>query len=317
MEKFSKCDFSIVIPVYFNEGSLENLFVELDKEVFQQLPRRSGEIIFVDDGSGDGSFKVLAELQSKNPDRIRVIKLSRNFGQLNAIWCGLKNSTGMVSAVISADGQDPAAMIKEMFTTYFESGSEVVICTRADRDESAWRKLTSGIFYRLMRNLCFSNMPVGGFDFFTLGSKAREALLSNYQQHGFLQGQILRLGFNPHFIAYNRRAREHGESRWTFAKKLTYLLDGVIGYSFFPLRMMSFFGIIMALAGFMYAISVLISRLVSGNPVQGWAPLMIVILVMGGVQMIMLGIIGEYLWRTKAQVTAAPPYIIETVLQDT
>lgn len=316
MDKISKCDFSIVVPVYFNEGSLAFLFSELDKEVFQQLPGRRGEIIFVDDGSGDGSFNILAELQRKHPDRVRVIKLSRNFGQVNAIWCGLVHSSGMVAAVISADGQDPAAMIKEMVTTYFENGSEVVICTRTDRDESAWRKLTSAIFYRLMRNLCFSNMPVGGFDFFTLGSKAREALLSNYQQHGFLQGQILRLGFNPHFIAYNRRSREHGESRWTFAKKLTYLLDGVIGYSFFPLRMMSFFGIFMALVGFMYAVIVFINRLVSGNPVQGWAPLMMVILVMGGVQMIMLGVIGEYLWRTKSQVTAAPPYIIETVLQN-
>jgi len=316
MNKIYLCDFSIVVPVYFNEGSLDHLFADIEKEVFRPLSDRTGEVVFVDDGSCDTSFAVLEKLRSQYLDRIRVIKLSRNFGQVNAIWCGLTNARGKVTAVISADGQDPAAMIKQMFDQYFEREKEIVISTRKDRDESEWRKLTSGMFYRIMRKLCFANMPIGGFDFFTLGPRAREALLRNYQQHGFLQGQILRLGFNPCFLEYHRRAREHGKSRWTFAKKLTYLFDGIVGYSFFPLRMMSFVGLFMAVVGFLYALVVFISRLLFGNPVQGWAPLMIVILLMGGGQMLMLGVIGEYLWRTKAQVTAEPPYIIEKILQE-
>ena len=311
-----RTDYSIVVPVYFNEGSLDALCDELDREVFQRLSDLSGEIVFVDDGSGDESFKVLTDLQQNHSDRVRVVKLSRNFGQINAIWCGLTYARGRATAVISADGQDPAVMIREMLEKCCRDGEEVVICARAGRDESAWRKLSSGVFYWLMHKLCFSNMPLGGFDFFSLGEKARTALLGNYQQHGFLQGQILRLGFDPIFLEYHRRAREQGKSRWTLAKKLTYLLDGVIGYSFFPLRIMSVLGVFMAFAGFLYALIVLIFRLVFGNPIQGWAPLMIVILLIGGVQMLMLGIIGEYLWRTKAQVTAEPPYIVETILED-
>lgn len=316
MDKGEQCDFSVVVPVYFNENSLEPLFSELDREVFQALPDLTGEVVFVDDGSGDQSYAVLQKLRAVHLDRIRVVKLSRNFGQVNAIWCGLTHARGRATAVISADGQDPSEKIREMLDQCCRNGAEIVICTRAGRDESAWRKFSSGIFYWLMHKLCFSNMPLGGFDFFALGAKARAALLTTYQQHGFLQGQILRLGFAPIFLEYHRRVREQGQSRWTFAKKITYLLDGVIGYSFFPLRAMSILGVFMALAGFLYALIVLIFRLAFGNPIQGWAPLMIVILLIGGVQMLMLGIIGEYLWRTKAQVTAEPPYIVETILQD-
>lgn len=308
--------FSVVVPVYFNEGSLMSLCEELDREVFQRLSGVVGEIVFVDDGSGDASYAVLEQLQASHPQRVRVIRLSRNFGQLNAIWCGLIHARGRATAVVSADGQDPAEYVREMLEMILRENKEVVICTREDREESAWRKFTSGCFYRLMQNLCFPNMPIGGFDFFSLGEKARVALLRNYQSHGFLQGQILRLGFDPCIIPYTRRARVHGRSRWTFAKKLTYLLDGVIGYSFLPLRLMSLFGVLIALLGFLYALFILLMRITLGNPIEGWAPLMIVILVMGGVQMVMLGIIGEYLWRTKAQVTAEPPYIIESILQD-
>ncbi len=309
-------DFTVVIPVYYNEGSLRALTDELMSDVLQALPEKNGEILFVDDGSGDRSFSILEELQKEHKQNVRVIKLSRNFGQVNAIWCGLSYARGDVTAVMSADGQDPCSLIKAMLDAYFNDRHQLIICHRIDRNEAAWRKFTSSLFYRLMRRLCFKNMPIGGFDVFALGGRARETLIKTYQHHGFIQGQILRLGFTPHFMESVRRARTHGRSRWTFSKKLTYLLDGVIGYSYYPLRLMSSIGVVVALLGFLYAIIVLIHKLVFGNPIQGWAPLMIVILVMGGFQMIMLGILGEYLWRTKAQVTAEPPFIVEKVIQD-
>lgn len=288
-ENRQNVDFTIVVPVYFNEESLVDLYQELERDVFLRLPSYVGEIIFVDDGSGDRSFAMLAEIQTMHPARIRVIKLSRNFGQVNAIWCGLTHARGQATVVISADGQDPADLAAVMISQVVERGKEVVICRRVDRVESRWRKLTSCGFYSLMRKICFSNMPRGGFDYFTLGCKARQALLGNYQKHGFLQGQILRLGFDPYMMDYQRRARKYGKSRWSFSRKLTYLIDGVIGYSYIPLRLMSLIGIIMSLAGFVYALIVLVSRMVSGNIVYGWAPIMIVILVLGGVQMSMLG----------------------------
>jgi glycosyltransferase involved in cell wall biosynthesis len=312
----SGMDFSIVVPVYFNEESLWALYHEIEREVFGVISGRRGEVVFVNDGSGDRSFEVLKEIRTAHSDRVRVVSLSRNFGQVNAIWCGLMYARGRATVVISADGQDPASLATTMIKQILEQGEEIVICTRLDREESSWRKWTSGLFYWLMRTLCFSGMPSGGFDYFAMGRKALVALLANYQKHGFLQGQILRLGFKPSVLDYVRRSRVHGRSRWTFSKKLTYLIDGVIGYSFLPLRLMSVVGLTLSAAGFLYALVVLCARLVFGAAIYGWAPLMIVILVMGGVQMSMLGVIGEYLWRIKAQVTAEPPYIVDVVLQD-
>ncbi|MFA5410234.1 MAG: glycosyltransferase, partial [Candidatus Omnitrophota bacterium] len=129
----------------------------------------------------------------------------------------------------------------------------------------------------------------------------------------FLQGQILWTGYKIKFLPYKRKKREIGESKWTFSKKVTYLIDGVMGYSYLPLRMMSFIGMIVAFAGFLYAIVVLIARIIGNIPAKGWAPLMIVILVLSGIQMLMLGIIGEYLWRTLNQVRRRQNYIIEKI----
>ena len=312
----NQIDYTIVVPVYYNEASLEQLVDDIGKHVVNARPELRGEIVFVDDGSGDDSFSVLQRIQRSNSDLVHVIKLSRNFGQVNAIWCGLEHANGRAVIVISADGQDPVELIPEMLDAHFNDGREIVAAIRAGRDESAWRKISSGISYWAIKKFSFPNMPIGGFDFFLLGRKALDVLLNYYQRHSFLQGQILRLGFDPYFLEYHRRAREHGKSRWTFHRKLTALLDGIIGYSFWPIRAISVVGFVVALLGLIYALLILLSWFIWRNPVEGWTPLMMVVLIMGGVQMAMLGVIGEYLWRTKAQVMAEPPYIIETVLQD-
>jgi dolichol-phosphate mannosyltransferase len=200
-----------------------------------------------------------------------------------------------------------------MLEAHFEEQFEIVACARQGRDESWYRVLSSKLFYALMRKLSFSNMPPGGFDFLLLGRRAREVLLRNQEAYPFLQGQVLWMGFKTKLIKYRRQERKIGRSRWTFGKKITALINGVIGYSFLPIRLMSGMGILMALLGFLYAVSIFVTRIFWGHPVQGWAPLMIVVLIIGGVQMLMLGVIGEYLWRTLAQVRNREPYIIETI----
>jgi dolichol-phosphate mannosyltransferase len=217
---------------------------------------------------------------------------------------------------MSADGQDPPELINNMLRTHFEEGYEIVVYTREGRDESRYRILTSRIFYSLMRRLSFPNMPAGGFDFVLVGRKALEVLLRNQETHPFFQGQVLWLGFRTKFLGYRRRQREAGQSRWTFARKLTYLIDGVLSYSFFPIRAMSLLGIAFALLGFLYAVVVFVTRLFFQTPMKGWAPLMIVVLMIGGFQMLMLGVIGEYVWRTLAQVRSRDPYVIEAVYED-
>ena len=188
--------------------------------------------------------------------------------------------------------------------------------TRQGRDESYYRVVTSKLFYAAMRWLTFPNMPPGGFDFVLLGRRAVTVLLENRDSHLFLQGQILWMGFTTKFIAYERRKRQIGTSRWTFGRKLTYLIDGILSYSYFPIRFISCTGIVFALIGFIYAAVVVLNKVLLGNAVKGWTPLMVVVLVIGGLQMMMLGVIGEYLWRTLSQVRKRSDYIIDAVYED-
>ncbi len=312
----SPIDFSIVIPVYYNEEALESTLSAIREDVLAAQPGRRAEIVFVDDGSGDRSLEVLLRLRREDPALVKVIKLSRNFGQVSALTAGIAHARGRCVVVMSADGQDPPDLINRMLAEHFDENVEIVVFTREGRDESFYRIITSKIFYRMMRRLSFPNMPAGGFDFVLLGRRACDALLRNREAHPFFQGQILWLGFPIKFMKYRRRERKSGRSRWTFGKKFTYLLDGVMSYSYLPIRLISVLGVITALLGFLYAALIFVLRILVGLPVEGWAPLMITVLIMGGLQMLMLGLIGEYVWRTLAQSRNRDLYIIDTVYDD-
>ena len=308
-----KLDFSIVIPVYFNEHVVSVTAQALHNKVLEKNTEKTCEIIFVDDGSEDGSFDELLKLQRRYPAVVKVVKLTRNFGQVNAIMAGLSLASGKCAVIMSADNQDPPELINEMLDAHFNDHFDIVICSRKDRDESLLRIWTSNVFYWIMRKISFPNMPSGGFDFVLLSRRVFKIILLNREASPFLQGQILWTGFRTHFIEYSRRRREIGKSKWTFGKKLTYLIDGVLGYSFFPLRLMSSIGFLVALLGFIYATVIFVIRILWGLPIEGWAPLMITILVIGGMQMVMLGVIGEYLWRILAQARNRDLYIIEAI----
>lgn len=306
-------DISIVIPVFFNEGTLVETMSRIKRDVFAVNPGYSFEIIFVDDGSGDGSMNELLRIYEENAPFAKIIKLTRNFGQVNALLAGFHYAQGKCVVAISADGQDPPSLINEMIHYHFEEHYEIVVCSRRSRDESLYRSGTSRFFYWLMRKLSFPHMPSRGFDFVLLGRRALDLLLMQKETTPFFQGQILWMGFNTKFIEYHRLKRRVGRSQWTLGKRLTYLIDGVINYSFFPIRLMSLLGILIAMIGGAYAAVIVISMLMWGNPVKGWAPIMITILLIGGFQMLMLGIIGEYLWRTLSQARSRPAYIVERV----
>jgi glycosyltransferase involved in cell wall biosynthesis len=307
-------DYSIVIPVYYNEGSLKPIFEEIKNKVIDKNPERACEVIFVDDGSKDNSFSELLEIKSHYPEIVKIIKLVRNFGQLQAIMAGYTYARGKCVVTISADLQDPPELINTMLDHHFKSNYQIVICTRESRDESFFRRSTSYLFYSIIRFLSFSNMPQKGFDYVLLSDKVKNIILDNQEANAFFQGQILWTGFDIKFIPYSREKRQQGISRWTFSKKIKYLIDGVLSYSYFPLRAMSVVGFIVALLGFTYAMVIFFSKIFGSIPVQGWAPIMIVILVLSGIQMLMLGIIGEYLWRALDQVRNRKPYIIERIL---
>jgi dolichol-phosphate mannosyltransferase len=312
----SEVDYSVVIPVYYNEGLLTETMNTIKNDVIARNPDLSCEVIFVDDGSGDGSFGELLKIYEENIKTVKVIKLTRNFGQVNALHAGFSYAHGKCIIAISADGQDPPVLINDMLKAYFQEHFEIVACERQSRDESLYRSLTSKIFYAMIKKLSFQNMPIGGFDFILLGRRVIDILIKNREAHSFLQGQILWTGFKTKFIKYERKKRKMGTSRWTFGKKLTYLIDGVMSYSFFPIRLISLIGIIFAFLGFFYAIFIFFFKIIGGIPIKGWAPIMIILLVVAGIQMLMLGIIGEYLWRTLAQVRYRDPFIIEAIYDD-
>ena len=313
METANITSVSIIIPVYYNQDVILVTMDVIYKTVILQHPNVQWEVILVDDGSGDQSYEQLLQIHETYPHIIKVVKLTRNFGQVSAIIAGISIASGNCMVVLSADNQDPADLIHEMLAAHIDEKYPIVVATRAERDESIFRIWTSQIFYRLIKKMSFSNMPIGGFDFVLLERRVVEVLLRNREATPFFQGQILWTGFRTKFIGYTRRKREIGESRWTLRKKITYLIDGIMGYSFLPIRIMSIIGFIVAFLGFGYAILIITLKIFWNLPIEGWAPIMVSILTIGGLQILMLGVIGEYLWRVLAQVRNRDLYVIESV----
>lgn len=307
-------DCSVVIPVYYNAGSLRPTYDKVSAVMEQHNAVNTYEVIFIDDGSGDGSYSELLQLKKDFPGTVRLIKFTRNFGQLSAIKAGYQFARGKCIINISADLQDPPELIHQMLDEFFNQRYEIVICTREDREEGWFRKKTSRLFYKVMQRLMFKNMPAGGFDFTLISKKVADAFNQNFEANNFWQGQILWTGYPVKFIPYKRLKREVGVSRWTFSKKIKYLIDGVMAYSYFPLRFMAVLGIILFLMGIIYAITIVLMYFLGDVPFKGWAPIMILVLVLSGIQMLMLGIIGEYLWRTLDQVRGRPQFVIDEVI---
>lgn len=303
-------DISIIIPVYFNEGSIAPTYKRLHKEVFEAFPELEFEVIFVDDGSTDHSFDEIMHLKEMH-ENISALQFTRNFGQVAAIYAGYEIATGKGIMNIAADLQEPVELLSEMIISFRKKEAPIILGQRIDREESNYRKITSGIFYRLMRRLSFSNMPNGGFDVALISKEVKDKILDLRESNPFWQGQILWTGYPLKFIPYARQKREIGTSRWTFSKKIKYLLDGVLNYSYAPLRFFSLIGIISFLLGIIYSLIIIIQYFIGGSPFTGWAPLMIVVLLFSGLQLLVLGIVGEYLWRTLEQTKNRPKYIIK------
>lgn len=306
-------DYSIIIPVYYNEGSIEKTFNVLYEKVISKNKDLTCELIFIDDGSKDNSFNEMLRLKEKHPDLVKIIKLTRNFGQVSAINAGYHHAKGKCMINISADLQDPPELINEMITSHFRDKHEIVIGTRESRDDSYFTAKTSDIFYKLIAKLSFHNMPSGGFDCALISRKVINIIFDKLESNPFWQGQILWTGYEIKYIPYQRKMREIGKSRWTLSKKIKYLIDGVTSYSYFPLRLMSVIGSLVALIGFLYAIVIVLAKIFGDVPFRGWAPIMILILVLSGIQMLMIGVIGEYLWRVLDQVRKRLPYVIDKI----
>jgi len=297
---------SFVIPVFRNEGSIKPTFEKL-LDLVKSL-NISYEFIFVNDGSDDNSLRELIDLH-KQDKNVKVISFSRNFGQVAAVIAGLKEVTGDAVVSMSADLQEPITLIENMIDRW-KAGNEIVICHRVDREDSFIANNASKVFYKLMKYVN-PKMPKGGFDFLLIDKKAVNVLNQIDERNRFFQGDILWLGFNTSFIPYSRLKRTIGKSQWTLSKKLKYFIDGLLNTSYIPIRLMSLIGIGISFLGFIYAIVIAYNRFINNTPFDGWAPIMITILIVGGLIMLMLGIIGEYVWRTYDETRKRSIYIIK------
>lgn len=308
-------DFSVVVPVYCNAGSIEATFLRLKNEVFAHFPGLGFEVIFVDDGSTDSSREEILKVKKAYPQNIVVVELTRNFGQVAAISAGYAQARGEGVMNIAADLQEPAELLVALILSYRNQDAPIIIGQRSERDETLYRKVTSNIFYSLMRRLSFKNMPSGGFDVALINKKVKDIILGLNDANPFWQGQILWTGYPIKIIPYERRRRLVGSSKWTFSKKIKYLLDGMLNYSYAPLRFFSLLGILSFFLGIVYSIVITVKFFFGQTPFTGWAPIMIVVLISSGVQLLMLGLIGEYLWRTFDQTKNKPKYIISKIIE--
>ncbi len=302
---------SIVVPVYYNELNLPHLFPRLFA-LADANPQYNFEYVFVDDGSGDNSFQILAEL-ARRDDRVRVVKLSRNFESNAATLAGLHYVSGDCVAMIAADLQDPPELITTMLQRW-EAGKKVVLASREDREDPFVNRLLSGAFYWLFRRLALREMPPKGCDFALVDRKVADLLVQMGEKNPYLFGLVLWLGFDRDVVYYTRQKRELGKSRWTLAKRVKYFIDALVSFTYVPMRLVSALGIALALAGFVWAVIVVLNRILAGVPVQGWASLMTVVLVVSGVQLLTLGIFGEYLWRNFEETRKRPPFVVDQLI---
>lgn len=299
---------SVVCPVYRNAPSLAGLVKRLRTTRDAHFPTMALEVVLVDDGSDDESWNEITRLRDANSSVISAIKLSRNFGQVNAILAGLKHASGDVITVLSADLQDPPELLVEMLERFWK-GNEIVVAHRLVRDDGVTARAFSRVAYGIARRTN-PRIPIGGFDYVLMSKRVAELLVNMRGRHRFFQGDVLWLGFPTAFVPYGRQGRAHGRSGWTFSKKWKYFVDLVLDGSYLPMQFMSRSGILLALGGLAYAVVIAVTWLLNRTPFPGWAPIMVTLLVVSGIILITLGIIAEYLWRIYDEVRDRPLFIV-------
>jgi len=300
---------SVIVPCYNEELVLRATHERLS-QVLAGLPELSCEFLFVNDGSQDQTQQILETLQLSDP-RVRVLRLSRNFGHQIAVTAGLEEATGDAVVIIDADLQDPPEIIPEMIQRWRE-GNHVVYGLRAEREgESKFKLWTAKLFYRIINRLSDTKIPVDAGDFRLLDRKVVQVLKAMPERARFLRGMVSWAGFSQTSVTYQRAARHAGESKYPLAKMIHFAIDGIISFSLVPLKLAIWTGFIaiwIAVAGIIVAI---LDRLLEKNLTRGWASLFVAVLFMGGIQLVSLGIIGEYLGRIYTEVKRRPLYAVQ------
>jgi dolichol-phosphate mannosyltransferase len=299
---------SVVIPIFNEEAGLPELFKRLEESVAKITP--DFELIFVNDCSTDNSLAVIKDLASRHPV-IKYLSFSRNFGHQIAVTAGLEHTQGKAVIIIDGDLQDPPEMIGEMYTKYNE-GYKVVYAKRRSRSgESFFKKLTARLFYRLLVKLTGVQIPVDTGDFRLIDRVIVEHLKEMPEPAKFLRGQIAWLGYRQTFVEFDRDARKYGTTGYPLRKMIRFAIDGITAFSDVPLKIATTTGFIVSGFSLIVIIYALISHFILNETITGWTSLIISTMFIGGIQLIAIGIIGEYISRINTTVRKRPLYIIE------
>jgi glycosyltransferase involved in cell wall biosynthesis len=302
---------SIVIPCFNEEGNL----LETHRRVTQTISRAVAEyeIVYVDDGSRDETPGMLRELQSDD-SHVRVVYLSRNFGHQFAVTAGLAHARGDAVVIMDADLQDPPEVVEQMIAKWDE-GYEVVYGVRTDREgETRFKLLTATLFYRLIRWLSDTEIPLDTGDFRLLDRKVVDAIVAMPERDRFVRGMVSWTGFRQIGVPYRRAARFAGETKYPVTKMVRFAVDGILSFSSKPLRLSTLMGFVSAGLALLVILYALAMRLFTQRWVAGWTALIIAILFLGGAQLISLGIIGEYIGRLYGEAKRRPLYLVRETL---
>lgn len=300
---------SVVVPA-FNEESNVRLFYDAITEALVDLQDEVDlEIIIVDDGSSDSTFELVSQLAIAD-SRVRGLRLSRNFGSHAALMAGMRSARGDSVVILSIDLQDPPALIPKLVARWRE-GFHVVWATREGRDEGVLTKLFACSFYWVFRRIALPEYPAKGTDFGLFDRCVVDNLVTLKEVNHFIIGQIVWLGFRVSTIEYRREKRASGRSKWSIGRKIKNALDAIVSFSYFPIRLISYVGLFVSATSFFYAAVIVFLKLfVAPDSPFGWASTTVAILFLGGVQLTMLGVVGEYVWRCNEQLKGRPQYIV-------
>lgn len=307
-----KKQISYIFPIFNESATIDRLYQTICAVLEPQATHYQFELIFINDGSSDDSLKKLCQL-AKQDQRITVINLSRNFGHQIAVTAGLDIAIGDAVIIMDSDMQDPPAVSLELITKW-EEGYEVVYAQRRQRQDTLFKRVTAAAYYWLLATVADIDIPRNTGDFRLIDRKVVNALKQFNEHHRFLRGLVSFVGFKQTAVLFDREARFAGESGYPLRKMITFATDGILGFSWAPLKLITRLGYFIAFLSFAGIGYVLYVRLVEPDrAVPGWAFVMIAVLLIGGVQTILLGIVGSYIGRIYTEAQGRPLYIVESI----
>ncbi len=300
---------SVVLPIYNEEANIPTLWARL-----APILRALGtyEVVFVNDGSRDRSAAMILELQAEDP-AVKLVNFSRNFGHQAALCAGIDHTTGQAVVMMDADLQDPPELLEE-FIKVWKEGTEVVYAVRQKRKEGVLKRLAYHTFYRLLGAISTIKIPLDAGDFCLMDRKVVDAVRQLPERNRFLRGLRCWVGYRHRAVIYERPARHAGETKYTLQKLVKLALDGLLSFSSFPLRLSAYLGFVAAALGLVYLFFALAARVFFSQTPEGWTSLICITLLLGGIQLVMMGVLGEYLARVYEEAKQRPMYVVAEFL---